>query len=231
MAMFGLFLESGRCPDGVEIVATAEGEALYFHSRTVRREQVRLEIETLENPVVVEFINARTDEKLAEFFLNYGPLYWPETHHNISEPRGEHTIVLGSDLKFIRGMQRALRGRLANAGGSSRVNALQAINDMIEERGAKRLSLQPVLDLAGEGGDPRMLLKCDDLIKFMYLEVVMTAVQGAKFATCERCSDVFLTGPLTGRRSHAKYCSGRCRVAAMRARNAENTKQEGFARP
>jgi hypothetical protein len=64
-----------------------------------------------------------------------------------------------------------------------------------------------------------MLLKCSSLTNFMKMEIAMAAMHGAKLATCEHCGAVFLTGPLTGRRSHAKYCSDRCRVAAMRARN------------
>ena len=65
-----------------------------------------------------------------------------------------------------------------------------------------------------------MLLECPHLTQFMTMEIAMIAMHGAKLGTCEHCGAVFLTGPLTGRRSHAKYCSDRCRVAAMRARNA-----------
>jgi hypothetical protein len=54
----------------------------------------------------------------------------------------------------------------------------------------------------------------------IWLEVRLAAEKGCKLARCANCNDGFLTGPLTGRRSHAKYCSDRCRVAAMRARQA-----------
>lgn len=35
---------------------------------------------------------------------------------------------------------------------------------------------------------------------------------------CLNCEVTIVTGTGTGRRSHAKYCSDRCRVAAMRKR-------------
>jgi hypothetical protein len=68
-----------------------------------------------------------------------------------------------------------------------------------------------------------MLLKCDHLATFMKMETALAATQGAKLGSCGHCEDVFLTGPLTGRRSHAVYCSSRCRMAAMRLRNAGGT--------
>jgi hypothetical protein len=64
-----------------------------------------------------------------------------------------------------------------------------------------------------------LLFACDSLETFMIMEIAMAATLGAKLGECDHCGDAFLTGPLTGRRSHAKYCSARCRVAAMRARN------------
>jgi hypothetical protein len=85
----------------------------------------------------------------------------------------------------------------------------------------------PKFDLGGGGGALRMLLACYDLTTFMSMEVAMAAMQGAKLGTCDHCGNVFLTGPLTGRRSHAKYCSARCRVAAMRARNQAISPAQG----
>ncbi|AWM23719.1 hypothetical protein AOX55_0000439 [Sinorhizobium fredii CCBAU 25509] len=69
-------------------------------------------------------------------------------------------------------------------------------------------------------GSMRFVLKADTLYDFMVMEVAAIHEAGAAAASCEHCGKIFLTGPLTGRRSHAKYCSDRCRVAAMRARNA-----------
>jgi hypothetical protein len=50
------------------------------------------------------------------------------------------------------------------------------------------------------------------------IEMALAAEHGAVLAKCEHGGEYFLTGPLTGRRLGSKYCSARCRVAAMRAR-------------
>lgn len=66
----------------------------------------------------------------------------------------------------------------------------------------------------------RLVLEADTLFDFIVLEVAAIHDAGAVATSCEHCRKIFLTGPLTGRRSRAKYCSDRCRVAAMRVRNA-----------
>ena len=51
-------------------------------------------------------------------------------------------------------------------------------------------------------------------------QIAMAAMHGAKLATCEHWRCISHWSALNAaRRSHAKYCSDRCRVAAMRARN------------
>jgi hypothetical protein len=69
-------------------------------------------------------------------------------------------------------------------------------------------------------GNARFVLRADTLYDFMVLETAVIHEVGAVAMLCEHCHKVVITGPLTGRRAHAKYCSDRCRVAAMRARNA-----------
>ena len=66
----------------------------------------------------------------------------------------------------------------------------------------------------------RLTLHPENLFGLMALEVALAHEAGATATACEHCGKFFLTGPLTGRRSHSKYCSDRCRVAAMRKRNA-----------
>jgi hypothetical protein len=48
--------------------------------------------------------------------------------------------------------------------------------------------------------------------------VIMTSVFECVRSECNKCGKETWTGHRTGRRSHAKYCSDRCRVAAMRMR-------------
>jgi hypothetical protein len=222
MAMQGLFLQSDRCPDGIELVPIESGfsansrtNELCFLSRTDRREPLRLEIQDLTDPVVIQFINAGTDDARIKFFTRFGPLFYEPP----AVGRGGG-VLKGTGRESIVDWQKEFRGALEAVSGSNPVDALHAINERFEYL----IKLRPVFDLAGEGGRPRMVLQCSDLWSFMCMEIAMVALQGAKLATCEHCHDVFLTGSLTGRRSHAKYCSARCRVAAMRARNAEQAK-------
>jgi hypothetical protein len=212
--MYGLFLETWRCPEGVELGPNSNGLAVY-RSRTKRREPLRLEIQNLENPVVVEFINARDDASRIKFFAKYGFPIGAEPERKESQTR-QINMEDGFFPWWVDGAQHGFRDLLTRACGD-RVGALRPINERL--KGAAGGPLTPTFDLGAEGGTIRMMFKCWNLIAFMDMEVAMAAMQGAQLATCEHCGDVFLTGPLTGRRSHARYCSGRCRVAAMRARN------------
>ena len=219
--MYGLFLESQRCPDGVQLAhppAIYDGAepGLRFRSRTNRQEPFRREFENLEDPIVVEFVNAREDTDRIKFFSKYGLLFVEKFTH----PAAKN---FGSDYEFVIASQKELRDSLTKATGPQ-VDALQAINSSLGRYGP--INLQPTFDLGGAAGAPRMVLKFSDLMQFMAMEIAMVAMQGAKLGTCEHCGAVFLTGPLTGRRSHAKYCSDRCRVAAMRARNAAKLANE-----
>lgn len=200
MTNYGLFLGGERCPDGVEVLHKDDPIAT-FQYRTDRREPLRIEIEDLKNPVVITFINARKDADRIAFFSSFGLLYPPG-------PESGLTVV---------GHQMTCRNFLARAGGPDQVEALRSVNDSIEQM-LHGVDLRPIFDLGGAGGAPRMLLKCRDLMQFMVMEIAMVATNGARFAECEHCGDAFLTGHLTWRRSHAKYCSDRCRLAALRAR-------------
>jgi hypothetical protein len=80
----------------------------------------------------------------------------------------------------------------------------------------------PVPQLTLHEGDakPRITLFARSLIGLMRMEAAMIVTNDVRLAKCENDGVLFLTGPLTGRRSHAKFCSDRCRVAAMRRRQA-----------
>src|SRR5262252_6417356 len=99
MAMYGLFLETYRCPDGAELVLDTHSrpESLFFRSRTTRRELLRLEIEDLKNPVVVEFVNAREDADRIKFFSQFGALgYDPPLPPDSSLRRDESIPLAGA---------------------------------------------------------------------------------------------------------------------------------------
>lgn len=211
-ALQGLFVETQRCPDGYELT-TLHGRP-HFLGRTERLVPVRLEMQNLENPAVVEFINAGDDDSLLRFFSAFGRTseaiarrYELEGQPSPEGDRGNNLVA-----------QMAFRTMLERATGSNQADMLRSINDSLGRNMA--IDVTPTFELDAETGIPRMMLKCVDLAQYMTMEIAMVAMHGAKLGTCEHCGNVFLTGHLTGRRSTAKYCSDKCRVAAMRVRNA-----------
>jgi hypothetical protein len=215
--MYGLFYEGERCPDGVELFDyrfRGGKQNRRIRYRTARREPFRWEIENLENPIVIDFINAREDAERIRFLSKFGLLHH-EGPYPDALPR-KHPGVTGQPYEHLVRAQDEFRGNLDSINHLKQAELLAEINKSFESGPP---NLQPWLDLATAKGTPRMLLRCKSLGDFMHMEAVTAAVLGAKMATCEHCGAAFLTGPLTGRRSHAKYCSDRCRVAAMRARN------------
>jgi hypothetical protein len=120
-------------------------------------------------------------------------------------------------------MQDHLGELLLSAGGDDPIQALIRVSPNRErspllglDDAVPGVKLEPAFHL--EGGKPRMLLQCPDLPSFMRMEIALVALEGAKLATCAHCPNLFITGATTTRRSHAIYCSDRCRVAAMRKR-------------
>jgi hypothetical protein len=213
--VYGNALEWKHCPDGFELVdlgpaiepavrSFVERTAIdidkqldevggkVFRPKTPRRYPIRLKVDDLENPVVLHFVNAHDDEARASFLGAFGFLYG-QTYD--LHPRDEVVTY-----------QRHMRKLLASAGSDEPNEA--AINKFL------RGDLVPVL--AGR----RLSFALHSLVGVMLREIVMVAEKDARFTTCQHCKKAFLTGPTTGRRSHAAYCSDRCRVAAMRARNS-----------
>jgi|KBSSwiStaDraftv2_1062776.scaffolds.fasta_scaffold34442_3 hypothetical protein len=211
----GLSLEWRHWPNGVELVDLPrrtgplddEPDSILdvevsSHGRTFRRCQsarhypIRHTVDDLESPVVVHFINAHDDEACAQFLARFGFLY-------------EHQTDCERDA-FLQD-QRVLKNLLALAGSDQPEEAAKAINKRIRHTD----SLIPVLD------GRRLSFALRNLYGLMLREIVMVVEKEARLTKCQHCDKAFLTGPTTGRRSHAAYCSDRCRVAAMRVRNSE----------
>jgi hypothetical protein len=206
--MYGLTVRFERCPDGVEFVKPSL--APLFRYRTERRDFDRREFLNLENPVFLDFINATDHEHLREFFDRFG-LMFP---YLLLCPG---IIPLDTALSY----QSEFREYLELTKGDDRGAAIAALNKGLAND--PHFNLQPLMHLAGPQAKPRLILHSTSMLNFMLMEVAMAVAHGARLATCERCSASFLTGPLTGRRAHAVYCSDRCRVAAMRARKAASS--------
>src|SRR5262249_23380160 len=151
--MYGLFLESDKCADGVDLIAM-HGRPC-FVSRTDRRVSNRLEMKNLENPVVVEFINAREDTDLLKFFSKFGRL---DEHIYNREAEWDQP---SHDRDNVIVAQKHLREWLVRATGENRADTLRAINESLGRSMA--IDLTPTFELEAETGAPRMLLRCSHL--------------------------------------------------------------------
>lgn len=209
--MYGLSLEWQKCPDGVDLIdlgPEVPGETIVqtkpwgwnFRPRSDRRVSVRYEISNLENPIALRFVNARSDEAAAEFLSRFGMLSIDETER---------------DRDSFHHQRMGMHDWLRHATSGEPGVAASAVNSLLSG-----VTLSPSFDFSAPGGTGHLSLRPRSLAAFMSMEVALAALHDARLAACDHCGKAFLTGPLTGRRSHAKYCSDRCRVAAMRKRNS-----------
>ena len=212
-----LALQWERCPDGVELfdygreplraagmrstilTDAAAKQGPWFRDRSPERVAASLNISSLENPVVISFVNARDDDARCRFFSRYGFL--------LPGSELERSEALDTQAYFER--------LLVEAGSADPDAAAKAVNMALASH--RGFALVATLEL---DDGLRLALKPQSLFAFILMEVAMVALHGARLATCDHCGELFLTGPLTWRRSHARFHADRCRVAAMRSRNA-----------
>lgn len=190
--MYGLRLETEYCPDGVEL----DDDGI-FRNRTARRFPLKLETTNLENPHILQLINARDDDALAQFFGRYGFF-----DLGVSEYARAKVLTI----------QRKVRALLAAAGSDQAKDAAKALNSRLTNVRAGDTGVIPAVD------GQLLSLKVMSLSALLYMECMMVIEKDTRLTACEHCEVYLLTGATTGRRSHAKFCSDRCRVAAMRVR-------------
>jgi len=233
--MHGLSIEWQKCPDGVIYEDFAERRAAssvgfvegardkkararpepVFRCQSSRRTSLALEISSLEDPVVLRFVQADNRSAQAAFLSRYGMLT------SADREAGQASVQDVASAHLL------IAAMLEAATSQDRPFALSVINDALENGvtfGRHRLApvqLRPTLSLAGGASVPGLSLAPDSLVSFMIMECTMVAAADVRLATCQHCECRFLTGHMTGRRSHAKFCSDRCRVAAMRVRKAD----------
>jgi hypothetical protein len=213
MREFRLRLVAPLCPDGVklvhletypDVIAFGYGPSgpdwfVYCSDRMQQRTTIR-DVVDLEDALVVRFVNATDDVKLIRFLSRFG----------LPEDLFRYVGIGGGEPRnIVLGRQRVLRGLLEDAGSGDAARALKAGNTSLHRVGRDDPSLEP-------GG--RMVRTMQNLMDFMYMEVAAAAAIGVRLASCKRCGDLFLTGPLTTRRATATYCGDRCRVGAHRAK-------------
>lgn len=188
-----------RFVDGFEQDA---GEPDLLRARSERTDPITYELADLENPVVLHLMNCRTDEECIAFINRFGPPNYIEDKQALSNiKRLAEMLRLQAIFTIDKRLFRKDRAHFVNTVMS-------------------KISLRPSYVYSEPSGGGRLVLEAATLHDFLILEFAAIHEVGAVATSCEHCDRVFLTGPLTGRRSHAKYCSDRCRVAAMRARNS-----------
>jgi hypothetical protein len=206
------YLEKAR-----EFIADRDWAEPRFRYRSTRRVSVRHDLTNLEDPIALHFVNARDDAAREVFLSRFGMLTF-----RLPAKREQASGIDQGDMAFL---QHSMHNLMVKAGGEDSMEAINAVNEAfwpsayqshIERRS---YVVKPILDFPAGSASPRLALKPESLFAFMVLEAAMVAANGARLAACEHCGKFFLTGHLTGRRSSAKYCSDRCRVAAMRKRN------------
>lgn len=225
--MYGIVLTWPRCVNGVTRVVRPRDRGLLdleadadeanvevFAYRSAKIESVRREVLNLEDPLAIRFLNASTTDQLETFIGIYGFLL----------PKG---FDPWEAVPSIRRKQQNVLEMVKAAGSAEREEAVDRMNVALAYHEYKfgtptlnPLKLKPSLEYVPGGATSRLVLEPDSLYDFMCVECMTIAATGARVTNCEHCGKFYLTGPLTGRRSHGRFCSDRCRVAAMRKRQA-----------
>lgn len=210
--MYRILLSWERCPDGIEIVdfgpqddeGALRPHGKWWSCRSERREPVQYDISNLEDPIVIRFINARDDESMCQFLGRFGII-------NRLVDSSTNKPASKVPCEGVKKRQEEF------------LNLLYLITADVYDRVNVNLSLSVSLQFSSSKPNT-LALRPNSLSDFMMTELASIAVNGARPTECQHCGTVFITGPLTGRRSHAMFCSDRCRVAAMRKRKAEAEK-------
>jgi hypothetical protein len=226
-AAFGLRLTWTKCPDGVELVGRPgrsapkepqanvtvidmEPEAGWeYRNRSEKVATVEIAPRAnLRGLIVLDFVNATTDQRRLDFLDKHG--------HPFGEDRLSGEAAKVTDAATLRARQQDMRSYLIMAAGEGDASAsVPAVNQALGNVGTL---LSPSFEIVD--GEARVVLRPKSLWQYMVMEVASAALHGVRYSECEHCGDAYLTGPMTGRTSYSKYCSSKCRMAALRARNA-----------
>jgi hypothetical protein len=180
--------------DGVEVVANQ-----VFRARSAQFREENYTVADLEKPFAVRLANCKTIADHAKFIRSYG---FPGS--------GEE-----DDIETMARLSEEMEQSLEICGASA-IEKLEHARELVN-----RIDyLKPAIELDDDHDVPRLVTSVITLAELMRLEVIFAFEVGASFQRCEHCGSGFLTGPTTKRRSSSKFCDDRCRVAALRRRNA-----------
>lgn len=196
--------------DGAELSQDADG-AKILQAASARTKATDYEVVNLEDPLSIRFVNAKSETELIAFVSRFGFL-----QIFASTPNSQH-------FNYLESVRDEIEELLAMSSHEAKLWVRHA-NKLLQNT-----ALHPTFEFSADEGRQRIIFRPSTLEDLMFMECAVALEVGAVLARCEHCGKAFLTGPLTGRRSHAKFCSDRCRVAAMRARKAaKEAWQEDF---
>jgi hypothetical protein len=136
------------------------------------------------------FASLREPNDVLRFVQNYGPL----THDGLEPSRGEDVeLVLGLAGKFRVWLDRGRGGR-------------KQVANWIGTQELTFANLQASL-VAGPSGELRLRVAPRNLLGGLWLQLAQALAGGARIRECQHCGCWFETGPGTGRRLDAMYCS------------------------
>ncbi|MEF2559044.1 hypothetical protein VQ044_23005 [Aurantimonas sp. C2-5-R2] len=164
-----------------------------------------LESIDLENPLALQYVNTKTPEARIAFMERYGFL---------------DEGIVGADgieewpVEWVEDRHEGLCHALTKSFGKSVAEKSTDLNNLLQSA-----PLKTSVEFAGDGKG-RMVFHPKSLLHLMCLEVTTAAINDVDLARCANCNAAFFTGRMAHRRIDAKFCSDRCRVAAMRKRNA-----------
>ncbi len=194
--------------DPVEAAWFSLEDDAVIRGKSDRLTPYKISVSNLEDPYAVRFVNARTKDDLAAFIRRFGE---PQRSGPTDKAEGEFV----KDLAFLRAdLTQGLE--LTNAADDDAARSEWASEHLAFT------TLRPVFECNEVDQRPRLAFRPETLSDLMFLEVAFALDAGAKLRRCEHCGTAFLIGHLTGRRSTAVYCSDRCRVAALRAKNSKS---------
>lgn len=192
-----LVAASGRSTeDAIDALSTRYGDghaSVKLRNRSERMEAYSLRLNP-NRPLVLDFINARTPDALADFASEHGL------------PTSGRTVELDK-AKMARELFEAMV-RVADDG--DKATAAEVFDHVAR---VFTFAIRPRLLLSH--ARPSMQLEPNNLLGFMLLEAGVWIAGGEKLLTCTHCRGWFV------KRRTSAYCSPRCRMAASRANDAE----------
>jgi hypothetical protein len=145
-----------------------------------------------------EFARIRTADDVLYFVERYGPL----TRDGLDTSKGELVDGVLAHADAMRDLFVFLSG---NRAGRAKLIADLQMSPFAE--------LEVTLELDPASEDLKLRLCPTSLLDAIWLQAAQELSSGAAVQQCRHCGDWFETGPRTGRRADAKFCSDAHRIA------------------